>query len=135
MPNEHYSHLFLENRHTRKNYTNPSQGGSAPRLKQQDRDSHGARLISRFESAWKETTDRRAISEVTHYGMYVDFISEPGCDLALKSLESISSGIRLLNVRHSGEGDAEIIHATVFIPQDKKKIFLNKATKYAEELV
>ncbi len=135
MPNEHYPNLFLKNRHINKKYRNPVQGGPKFRIKQQDRSSHGARLIQWFETAWKESEDRSAISQSTRYGVYVDFISEPGSDLVIKSLESIKSGIRLLNVRNTGAGTNKKTYATVYIPNERKRVFLGKVKKYLEKLV
>lgn len=61
----------------------------------------------------------------------MEFSSEPGFDLVLKSLEARQAGIKLLNVKTEGVEGAEITRATVFIPQDKSSYFLQKAIAYA----
>ncbi|NOQ45142.1 MAG: S8 family serine peptidase, partial [Desulfobulbaceae bacterium] len=61
----------------------------------------------------------------------MEFASEPGFDLALKSLESRRARIKLLNVRKDGPGDEKTTRATVFVPQEKRTHFLKKAIAYA----
>lgn len=133
MPNEYYPHLFLKNIHTRKDYTNPISARNNLKIKDQDKISHGTRLIQYFEKAWKESETRRTVLKVERFGVYVDFISEPGCDLVLKSLESVPSGIRLLNVRTSGTKTNKKTYATVFIPNSEKNVFLGKVKNYLEK--
>jgi hypothetical protein len=75
----------------------------------------------RLQSAWAEIDqERQAVEHVERHGAYVDFVSDPGSDLVLKSLEALSSGIRLLNVRRIGEGDREETFATVYVPHEKR---------------
>lgn len=68
-----------------------------------------------------------------HYkeGMYIEFSSASGYDLAIKSLENITSGIRLLNVK---EIDG-VTKATVYVPNGKESLFLKKVNDYAESSV
>jgi len=65
-----------------------------------------------------------------HYkdGMYLEFSGAQNYDLAVKSLENISSGIRLLNVKTEND----TIKATVYVPSGKESIFLNKVQAYAD---
>ena len=64
-------------------------------------------------------------------GMYIEFSSASGYDLAIKSLENITSGIRLLNVK---EIDG-VTKATVYVPNGKESLFLKKVNDYAESSV
>jgi hypothetical protein len=86
-----------------------------------------------LEAAWQQANDRRAVAHSSRQGVYLEFSSEPGFDLTLKSLESRQAGIKLLNVRTEGQEGEEVTRATVFIPQDKSAHFLQKAIAYATE--
>lgn len=68
-----------------------------------------------------------------HYkdGMYLEFEGAQDHDLAIKSLENRNSGIRLLNVRTENN----ITKATVYVPNGKESIFLNKIQAYADSSV
>lgn len=65
-----------------------------------------------------------------HYkdGMYLEFSGAQNYDLATKSLENSKSGIRLLNIKNDGQ----TIKATVYVPNGKEKIFLDKIQSYAD---
>ena len=80
-------------------------------------------------------------------GVYLEFKSDPGFDLVTKSLEdrrSKDKPIRLLNVRVETDlvkneetstlESVETTYATVYIPHEKKKHFLNKIEAYANEI-
>jgi hypothetical protein len=71
---------------------------------------------------------------VERHGAYIDFVSEPGFELAIKSLENRTSGIRLLNVRKEGQNEVETTMATVYVPHQKRGYFLKKVREYAEEV-
>ncbi len=132
--NPRYPHLFLPGpSDTRNDYSSPRRGGSSPRLKTQDRATHAAHLTQRINQAWEVAQGRQAVAHSARRGVYLEFTSEPGFDLVLKSLESVSSGIRLLNVKTEGLENAETTRATVFVPHSKSGHFLRKATAYAEE--
>jgi hypothetical protein len=91
-------------------------------------------LHRRFEEAWEAASSRDiAVSVVERNGVYIEFAGEPGFDLIFESLEYLSSGIRLLNVRKEDDGDKPVTLATVYIPHDKRSHFLRKIEKYAEE--
>jgi hypothetical protein len=102
-------------------------------LRAQDRPSHAVYVRQALELAWQQAEQRRAVAHSTRQGVYLEFSSEPGFDLALKQLEARSSGIRLLNVRTEGEGNEKTTKATVFIPQSKSGHFLRKAMAYATD--
>src|SRR5215470_13329160 len=120
MPGETYAHLFLPGpSESRDDYSNPRRGGEGPRLRAQDRPVHAAHVRQKLEEAWTTATDRQAVAHADRQGVYLEFASEPGFDLYLKSLEARRSGIRLLNVKTEGTGENEITRATVYIPQSK----------------
>jgi hypothetical protein len=75
----------------------------------------------------------QAVAHTERHGIYFDFISEPGFDLMVKSLEAIRSGIRLLSVRRQQVGDEEETLATVYVPHQQRSYFLNRIRAYGEE--
>ena len=134
MGNERFPHLFLPGPSlSRNDYSNPRGGGGGSRLPSRDRPTHAEFVKRALESAWQQADDRRAVAHSSREGVYLEFSSEPGFNLTLKSLESRQAGIKLLNVRTEEQGGAEVTRATVFIPQDKSAHFLQKAIAYATE--
>ncbi len=134
MANPRYPHLFLPGpSDTRSDYSSPRRGGSSPRLRTQDRATHAAHVTESINAAWTAARGRQAVAHGERHGVYLEFSSEPGFDLVLKSLESVRSGIRLLNVKTQGPENAETTRATVFVPHSKSAHFLRKAAAYANE--
>jgi hypothetical protein len=134
MEKARFPHLFLPGPSvSRDDYSSPRRGGSNQRLLVQDRPSHAEHVISKLEHAWEEAIERQAVAMVDRDGAYLEFSSEPGFDLILKSLEARGSGIRLLNVKTFVRDEQEITCATVFIPRSKSGYFLRKACAYASE--
>jgi hypothetical protein len=134
MPAERFSHLFLPGpSEKREDFSSPRRGGESPRLRAQDRPTHAAHVRNRLEAAWQEAGQRYAVAHADRDGVYLEFSSEPGFDLVLRSLEAQRSGIRLLNVKKVGPEGSETTRATVFVPQSKSGHFLRKAIAYANE--
>lgn len=79
--------------------------------------------------AWADAEGRQAAGVTTRHGCYIEFVSAPGADLSLKSLENVRSGIRLLNVRTGEEGRTL---ATVFVPSEQRSYFLNRIRDYGD---
>jgi subtilisin family serine protease len=95
-----------------------------------DPQKHGEKLKSQFENAWTlAKTDQHAVSVQDINGVYIQFVSSNQFNLALKSLESMSRGIRLLNFTQS-EDELKTQKATVFIPNNQRKYFLHKIDTY-----
>lgn len=129
---ERFSHLFLPGpSDTRDDYSNPRRGGAGPRLRHQDRPVHAEFVRLALETAWAQAEKWQAVAQSSRNGVYLEFASEPGFDLVLKSLESRQAGIKLLNVRIDENDGVETTRATVFIPADKSAHFLKKAIEYA----
>jgi hypothetical protein len=87
----------------------------------------------KLQEAWTDAKNRQAVAHADRQGAYLEFVSEPGFDLYLKSLEARRSGIRLLNVKTEGIGANEVTRATVYIPQSKSAFFIRKVAAYANE--
>ena len=133
MAGEHYRHIFLAGPTRIQQFTSPRRG-SPPAIPPRDRATHSEYLRHRIEAAWRDCDQRRAVVHVERHGAYIDFVSEPGFELAIKSLENRTSGIRLLNVRKEGQNEAETTMATAYVPHQKRGYFLKKVREYAEEV-
>jgi hypothetical protein len=126
MPRERFRHLFLDGPAQVRDFSSPRRGGSSPRLRPQHRQSHAQYLSERLREAWVAAENRQAVAHADRDGIYLEFYSEPGFDLVLKSLESRRSGILLLNVRTEGPEAEQTTKATVFVPRSKSGHFLRK---------
>jgi len=135
MADERYRHIFLPGPARTQGYTNPRRGSSDDRMPNRDRGRHSAYLQSRLRQAWNEVDQQLAVVQVERHGAYIEFQSEPGFDLAVQSLESIRSGIRLLNIRREGNEASQRTLATVYVPHRQRQYFLKKIETYANEHV
>ncbi|MCK5117410.1 MAG: S8 family peptidase [Candidatus Aegiribacteria sp.] len=137
MPGERYEHIFLHGPSRTEGFTNPRRGHT-PRFPTRDRAEHSALLERRIEETWQSfdnQQDRRrhAVAHVEHHGAYIEFESDPGYELVVKSLEDIRSGVRIQNVRIVGDEEEQLTLATVYVPNNKRGHFLNKIRKYETE--
>lgn len=133
MPGEQYRHIFLLGPSRTQSYTSPIRGGGDINVPARDRARHSAFLRRQLDAAWSgaDAAARQAVAYSAHHGAYIEFSGSPGYDLVFKSLEAISQGIRLMNVRKVGEGDQERTFATVYVPNDKRNYFIRRLEKYA----
>ena len=128
-----FPHLFLPGpSDTQHNYTSPRRGGPS-RLPSRNRAQHAQHIQFQLNRAWEESQDRQATAHVDRDGVYLTFVSEPGFDLTLTSLENRREGIRLLNVRPDGPEDGAASRATVYMPKASRGHFLRKAEAYASQ--
>ncbi len=134
MTRERYKHILLDGPTQTLGFTNPIGGGSSSDPPPRNRREHSAYLKQRFEETWSRVKDQQAVVHTERQGAYIEFVSEPGFDLALKSLEFIKSNIRLRNVRTEGEEESQRTLATVYVPNEKRALFLRKIEKYATEI-
>lgn len=133
MAEERFPHLFLKAPPESSGFTSVSSGGGDPAdFPDRDRQGHADHLERRLEQAWENAAGRQAAAHSTRRGCYLEFVSAPGAELALKSLESLTAGVRLLNVRTTGQGGNQITLATVFVPSDKRAHFLTKIRDYGD---
>jgi len=127
-------HLLLRGGIESQPYTYPKPvRGRALALPPRDRAGHGARLLAEVEQARKELDQlneaRRAVGISDDLGICVQFESDPGFGLALKSLDQGQQGIELLAVR---ERAAKTV-ATVFVPAGKLKRLTSLIRSYLDE--
>lgn len=94
-----------------------------------DRTKHGRRLRGEYQSALVRGPD-----EPETHGTYISFISFPGLELALKSLDVRRTGEQpeLVVVRETDSANGTIQIATVYVPDGKKEYFLRRLAAYAE---
>ena len=94
-----------------------------------DRRGHGTALIKQFENATAPVHDAPAVE-----GTYISFISFPGLELALESLDPQGRGEQpeLVAVREQDSADGVLQIATVYIPDGKKEYFLRRLARYVE---
>ncbi|MEC0123263.1 S8 family peptidase [Paenibacillus pabuli] len=131
MANQFFSHFFLNTAEAH-NYKGKGQGGS--KFPQRDRLTHSRKLQKQFENLWVNTTESvSSVATSSKNGVYAEFKNLPGYDIKFESLESRKDGIKLLNIREQKVGEKVERLATVFIPKDKRNIFLNKLQKYMTE--
>ena len=135
-------HILIREQPENSDFTSTRSIGSKKHIPARERDSHSAYLKSRLQQAWQEVENERAVAHVERHGVYIEFKSDPGADLVIKSLEEMKSKkVRLLNVRTETEtvtnnitNQAEEVittFATVFVANEKKDHFLKKIEEYA----
>lgn len=94
--------------------------------------SHATYLKKSFERCRQQDITQKQVAAIKYKnGTYLEFSGEKGYELATKSLENRTQGIRLLNVRVDEEG---ITKATVYVPEGKMSYYLTKIDTYTTEL-
>jgi len=110
-------------------------GGAKLTLPYRNRASHGTKLQQDLAAVRAQLTllnqQRQAVGIQGDRGVYLELVSEPGFELALKSLDRRDRGqkkrhIELVAVREQGHATL----ATVFVPEGKLNVFENAVTNY-----
>ena len=133
MAGERYPHIQLnENFRTPLDYTRRPPNIQTP--PQTRRVTHGQLIKRKFEEAWAETIDLRAVGHATQDGVYLEFASEPGVDLVYQSLEDMASKkVRVVNVRKEKDPEDRITtFATVYVSNDKRGVLSRKLNDYLQ---
>jgi hypothetical protein len=111
-------------------FTIPTGGGSSdgPGFSG-DRRQHGIALSQQYEHAMAADPHGPAVG-----GAYISFISFPGLELALESLDVQRAGDQpeLIAVREGPSLQGSIQIATVYVPDGKKEYFLRRLTEYVQ---
>lgn len=137
-----YDHIKLPDLADTFRYSPAQRGGGKANIPSRDRASHATFLRDRFDRMREADSDmkvqRNALSLPVRTGTYVEFKGQQNYDLVTHSLETINTGMRLMNVRYITDIDENTdTYATVYIPQGQESIFLNKLrdyeTKYTEK--
>ncbi|MBD8497983.1 S8 family peptidase [Paenibacillus arenosi] len=131
MTSQFFPHFFLNTAESH-SYKGRGQGGAKYPVR--NRLTHSEKLKKQFENLWTVSPESNgAVSTSSNDGVYVEFRNLPGYDIKFESLESRKDGIRLLNIRERKiAGKVERL-ATVYIPKDRRNIFLNKLNQYINE--
>lgn len=129
---EKLSHLLVTGTSTTEQYISPNSGRDSFRYPQRQRETHGQRLLHQFDAIREQAVT--AIEEQKAYGIdakngiYLQFESDPDFDLKTESLEVWRSGIELLSEHKVGDCTL----ATVFVPEGKLDILVNKFVAYLD---
>lgn len=127
---EQLPHLFPSGTASPEQYTYPRKvrQGEFRLPPRDDRVGHGTKLIQEISAAELQATEsaRTNLEERRPKGVVLDFQSDEGFKLQLRSLEVRRSGIELRNSRAVGN----VMHATVFVPLGKVGIFVRKFEAY-----
>lgn len=131
---EKYQHLFLTESFVSDKYKQASKSGKSPVIPERNRADHSKKLIEKFSAIWVQKKnileERTAESIPTRDGTYLEFVSGIDADLITKSLENISKGIRLLNIREVIVDGKKQVRATIYIPNGMEGFFIKKVDDY-----
>ncbi len=137
METNSFKHIRLSGPDAHFNYTSVLSGREKHKIPERNKEQHGAIIYRQLEQAWQESENEFLVAYPERTGIYLEFISSPGFELIIKSLEDLGQGIRLCNVRTEisiiNEEKVETTFATVFIPNDKRSLFFKKVEKYLSE--
>lgn len=137
MASREWEHLLVRNTATTRPYKYPKEvrGGPKLSLPYRNRAIHGAKLQQDLAAVRAQITlldqQRQAVGIQGDRGVYLELASEPGFELALKSLDQRERGkkkrhIELVAVREQGQATL----ATVFVPEGRLSVFENAVTNY-----
>lgn len=133
MSNRNRNHIVVPGAPETEPFTTARPGRSgADRPRPTDRVAHGSTLIRRFEKSWEKPTTEATAEDPQ--GTLITFISFPGIELAIESLENQGKGEQpeLRTVREVWTDEGTVIEATVFIPVGKKRYFLERLEAYVK---
>ena len=125
--------IFLSGAAESYNYKAQGKPGSGPLIPQRDHFQHAVVLKQELSAAYEKhnnLTSEQIAAMKYKDGVCLEFSGHRGNDLIFKSLENMTAGIRLRNVKVDAEND--IVSATVFIPKGKEAFFIKRLDEYAE---
>lgn len=128
-------HLFPHDTRSTEGYTAKKAVVVKAAIPPQQRAQHAQELRTQFaqvEAAQlQRVVEQRAAEVQTAIGIQVEFESQQGVELAVRSLARDRQGIELMNVRQQGNQ----MLATVFVPQGKLTHFEKLIDAYAEHRI
>ena len=125
--------IFLNDTTSTLEYTSRPQRGETT-IPSRNPHRHALYLQKQFNDVYKQNQElsKQQIAAIkAKDGIYLEFSSKEDNDLLYKSLEDLRQGIRLLNVKT--DKDTNVIKATVFLPHDKTRFYLERIDKYLKE--
>jgi hypothetical protein len=131
---EHLPHIQVRGTANAEPYTYPREvRGPAFNLPARSRAGHSDRLLADLQRAYEALDDlhnrRHAVGVAEDRGLYLEFDSDPGFELMLKSLDRTREGIELVAVRERGD----IMLATVFVAEGKLQNLERLIRAYRDE--
>ena len=131
--NEQRLHLKLEGFSARQPFATPQSGRGSFQVAERNRRNHGRELLRQLRVLTPPAQQRiaaqhRFANDIPN-GIYLQFESEPGFELAAESLSRENSGIELLSVSRLGNRSI----ATVFVPEGKLIRFEALVRDYLEK--
>jgi Subtilase family len=131
-----HPHIFVQHNPAPIRFTSPSSGRNDPlALPLRGRAQHAQNLLSKMETlgetARERADEQKAFGLDDGYGIYLIFQSEPNFELKFESLDVRRSGIELCNLKTTDDNRAQ---ATVYVPDGKLQVFLNKIVAYRDEM-
>lgn len=137
MPNEprrHLPHIHVRGTANAEPYTYPREvRGPTFNLPDRNRVAHSDKLLADLRRASEALDDlrnrRRAVGVAEDGGLYLEFESDPGFELMLKSLDRSRDGIELVAVRERGD----TMLATVFVAEGKLQNLERLIRTYRDE--
>jgi len=124
--------IFLSNTVKSYNYIAQGKPGYGPRIPLRNPSQHAETLKHELSAAYEKHNKLvpEQIAAIKYKdGVCLEFSGQRGNDLIIKSLENLTVGIRLRNVKEDTIND--VVHATVFVPKGKETFFLNRLDEYA----
>lgn len=136
-------HIFLSETAAETETYFPQGGRRDTEIPARDRAEHSARLKRNWRAIWAKYDEGRAVgaSDETarerdcsgHCGLYFDFVSSKGYEIAANSLENHRFGITIANVAKVDTGDGPMERVTIFVPENRRAEFERKIVDYAEK--
>lgn len=125
--------LFLSDTNTAIPYVSRSMPIGKNYPQRDNSKSHAAFIERKLNECYERSKTQKQVAAIRYKeGVYLEFSSATKHDLAIKSLENLTQGIRLLNVKSDEE--TETIKATVYIPAGKELYFIKKIEAYSSEV-
>ena len=125
-------HFHLQRTGRPERYQSTASPTRDPVYPRRDRIEHGERLLSQLEYFGTRMAQavqlQRSEGQEDGFGLQLEFVSEPGFELAFEGLARGQQRIELLNLRYDGATQTHF--ATVFIPDGKLSAFEALVTQY-----
>ena len=125
--------IFLKDTNTTMPYVSRSMMGSKNFPQRENGRSHALFIGRKLQQCYERSSTQKQAAAIRYKeGVYIEFSSSAEYDLAVKSLENRTQGIRLLNVKTDEE--EKIVKATVYVPSGKEQYFIGKIEAYLTEV-
>ncbi len=121
--------IFLSNTNQSLDYSSSSKRVDTKIPMRADVNRHANFISRKLAECYRQSVTQKQVAAIRYKeGVYLEFSSSPGYDLIYKSLESISQGIRLSNIKMDEETNTT--KAIIYIPEGKETYFYKKIEEY-----